>query len=187
MWEYTTTKYFHFESMTLGDLLGTTLENSPYMWGEYGFFLQETINSTYLGSHIASNLWTYNKQHIQVIHNVSELWICVIHIIPPYIIIHHNKSFYICISFPGFQESSLLTKYPRRSMTSKRKSIHNYKLVEPHLNVLRGLGAHIVLENRDEFKKSYGNLLGILNIKVSTTVMHTLVKIYDHPLWCFNF
>lgn len=72
-------------------------------------------------------------------------------------------------------------------MTSERKSIHSYKLVEPQLNVLRGLGAHLVLENKDEYKKSYGNLLGTLNTEVSTTVVHTLVQFYDPPPRCFTF
>lgn len=53
--------------------------------------------------------------------------------------------------------------------------------------MLRGLGEHLVLGNRDEFKKSYGNLLGILNTEVNTIIMHTLLQLYDPPLRCFTF
>jgi hypothetical protein len=52
---------------------------------------------------------------------------------------------------------------------------------------LRGLGEHLVLGNKDDFKTSYGNLLGILNTEVNTTVVHTLVQFYDPPLRCFTF
>ncbi|XP_050897273.1 uncharacterized protein LOC127104100 [Lathyrus oleraceus] len=111
----------------------------------------------------------------------------MIYITPSCIIIHHDKSFFICISFPRIQETSLLTKRLRRSITSERKITHSYKFVEPHLIVLKGLGAHLVLGNKDEFKKSYGNLLGILNNEVNTTVVNTLVQFYDSPLRCFTF
>ncbi|XP_050896374.1 uncharacterized protein LOC127103136 [Lathyrus oleraceus] len=72
-------------------------------------------------------------------------------------------------------------------MTSERKSTHNYNFVEPHLIVFRGLGARLVLGNKDELKKSYGNLLGILNTEVNTNVVHTLAQFNDPPLRCFNF
>lgn len=72
-------------------------------------------------------------------------------------------------------------------MTSERKSTHSYKFMEPQLIVLRGLRARLVLGNIDEFKNSYGNLLGILNTEVNTTVVHTLVQFYDPLLRCFTF
>ncbi|XP_050896979.1 uncharacterized protein LOC127103787 [Lathyrus oleraceus] len=72
-------------------------------------------------------------------------------------------------------------------MNSERRSTHSYKFVEPQLIVLRGLGARLVLGSRDDFKTSYGNLLGILNTEVNTTVVHTLVQFYDPPLRCFTF
>lgn len=81
----------------------------------------------------------------------------------------------------------MLIEYSRQIMTSDRKGIHSYKLVEPQLKVLKGLGAHLILENKEEFKKTYGNLLGILNTEVNTIVMHTLVQFYDPPLRCFTF
>ncbi|XP_050909818.1 uncharacterized protein LOC127123660 [Lathyrus oleraceus] len=72
-------------------------------------------------------------------------------------------------------------------MNPERKSIHNYKFVEPHLAVLRGLRACLDLTNKDDFKEAYGNLLGILNTKVNITAVHTLVQFYDPPLRCFTF
>ncbi|XP_050895197.1 uncharacterized protein LOC127101795 [Lathyrus oleraceus] len=72
-------------------------------------------------------------------------------------------------------------------MNPERKSIHNYKFMEPPLAVLRGLGARLDLNHKDAFKEAYGNLLGILNTEVSITVVHTLVQFYDPPLSCFTF
>ncbi|XP_050908884.1 uncharacterized protein LOC127122622 [Lathyrus oleraceus] len=72
-------------------------------------------------------------------------------------------------------------------MNPERKNIHNYKFVEPQLAVLRGLGAHLDLGHKDDFKGSYGNLLGILNTEVNITVVHTLVQFSDPPLKCFTF
>lgn len=68
-------------------------------------------------------------------------------------------------------------------MNPERKSIHNYKFVEPQLPILRGLGARLDLTH----KEAYGNLLGILNTEVNITVVHTLVQFYDPPLRCFTF
>lgn len=89
--------------------------------------------------------------------------------------------------FPGIQESSLFTKQLKRSMNPERKSIHNYKFVEPLLAMLRGLGARLGLTHKDAFKETYGNLLGILNTEVNITVVHTLVQFYDPSLRCFTF
>ncbi|XP_050889409.1 uncharacterized protein LOC127094645 [Lathyrus oleraceus] len=72
-------------------------------------------------------------------------------------------------------------------MNPERKSIHNYKFVEPQLAVLRGLRACLDLTHKDDFKEAYGNLLGILNTEVNITVVHTLVQFYDPPLRCFTF
>ncbi|XP_050877468.1 uncharacterized protein LOC127081232 [Lathyrus oleraceus] len=72
-------------------------------------------------------------------------------------------------------------------MNPERKSIHNYKFVEPPLAVLRGLGARLDLTHKYAFKETYGNLLGILNTEVNITVVHTLVQFYDPPLSCFTF
>ncbi|XP_050877402.1 uncharacterized protein LOC127081162 [Lathyrus oleraceus] len=72
-------------------------------------------------------------------------------------------------------------------MNPERKSIHNYKFVEPHLAVLRGQGARLDLTHKDAFKEAYGNLLCILNTEVNITIAHTLVQFYDPPLRCFTF
>lgn len=72
-------------------------------------------------------------------------------------------------------------------MTSERRGIHSFKLVELQLKVLKGLGARLILDNKEEFKKSSGDLLGIINTEVNTTTMHTLVQFYYPPLRCFTF
>lgn len=59
--------------------------------------------------------------------------------------------------------------------------------MEPQLKALKGLGTRFDLDHIEDFKKANGNLLGILNTKVSTKMVHTLVQFYDPPLRCFNF
>lgn len=80
----------------------------------------------------------------------------------------------------------MLIEYSRQSITSERRGIHSYKLMEPQLKVLKGLEARLILENREEFDKSYGNLLGIMNTEANTIVVHTLVQFYP-LLRCFTF
>ena len=64
-------------------------------------------------------------------------------------------------------------------MNFGRRGICSCNFVEPQLKTLRGLGTHLVLDNKEDFKKNYGNLLGILNTEVNTTFVHTLVRFYD--------
>lgn len=59
--------------------------------------------------------------------------------------------------------------------------------MEPSLKTLRGLGARLVLNNKDKFKDAYGNILGMLNTEVNIIALHTLVQFYDPPLRCFTF
>lgn len=72
-------------------------------------------------------------------------------------------------------------------MDPSRRGVYSYKFVEPSLKTLRGLGARLVFNNKDKFKDAYGNLLGMLNIDVNITTLHTLVQFYDPPLRCFSF
>lgn len=72
-------------------------------------------------------------------------------------------------------------------MDPTRKGVYSYKFVEPSLKTLRGLGARLVLNNKDKFKDAYGNLLGMLNAEVNITALHTLMQFYDPPLRCFTF
>lgn len=88
--------------------------------------------------------------------------------------------------FQGIQEISICLSDQKR-MDSVRRSIYRYKFVERPLKTLGGLGAHLVLDNKENFKKTCGNLLGILNTKVNIKVIHTLVQFYDPPLRCFTF
>ncbi|XP_050894682.1 uncharacterized protein LOC127101338 [Lathyrus oleraceus] len=67
-------------------------------------------------------------------------------------------------------------------MTSDRIGIHSYKLLESRLTVLKGLEAHLILENKEEFKKTYRNILGILNTEVNTTVLALTLEEYSHIL-----
>lgn len=66
------------------------------------------------------------------------------------------------------------------------RGICGYKFVEPQLKTLRELGTRLVFDKKEDFK-NYGNLLGILNIEVNTTVVHTLLQFYDPPMRCFTF
>ncbi|XP_050916426.1 uncharacterized protein LOC127131551 [Lathyrus oleraceus] len=72
-------------------------------------------------------------------------------------------------------------------MDPTRRGICSYKFVKPPLKTLRGLGARLVFDNKDKFKKAYGNLIGMLNTKVNTMAFHALVQFYDPPLRCFTF
>lgn len=63
----------------------------------------------------------------------------------------------------------------------------SYKFVELQLKALKGLGTRLDLDHKEDFKKAYGNLVDILNAKVNTTTVHTLVQFYDPPLRCFTF
>ena len=57
----------------------------------------------------------------------------------------------------------VLIEYSRKSMNFGWRGLYSYKFVEPQLKTLRGLGTRLILENKEEFKKIYGNILGILN------------------------
>ncbi|XP_050876373.1 uncharacterized protein LOC127080088 [Lathyrus oleraceus] len=72
-------------------------------------------------------------------------------------------------------------------MNPGRRSVFSYKFVEPQLKALKGLGTRLDLDRKDDLKKAYGTLLGILNTEMNTTTIHTLVQFYDPPLRCFTF
>ncbi|XP_050915489.1 uncharacterized protein LOC127130542 [Lathyrus oleraceus] len=63
----------------------------------------------------------------------------------------------------------------------------SYKFVEPQLRTLKGLGTRLVLDNKEDFKNNYGDLLSILNTEVNITIIHTRVQLYDPPTRCFTF
>lgn len=91
------------------------------------------------------------------------------------------------MSFSGIQESNLFTKHSKWSINPERKNIQNYKFVEPHMAVFRGLGARLDMGHNDDFKETYGNVLGIMNTEVNITNVHTLVQFYDPLLRYFTF
>lgn len=72
-------------------------------------------------------------------------------------------------------------------MNPGRRSVFSYNFVEPQLKALKGLGTRLVLDHIKDFKKAYGNLLGILSTEVNATIVHTLMQFYDPPMRCFNF
>lgn len=55
------------------------------------------------------------------------------------------------------------------------------------MKALKGLGTHLDLDHIEDFKKAYGNLLGILNTEVNITIVYTLMQFYNPPLRCFTF
>ena len=48
-------------------------------------------------------------------------------------------------------------------MNPGRRSVFSYKFVEPQLKDLKSLGTRLDLDRKEDLKKAYGNLLGILN------------------------
>ncbi|XP_050896668.1 uncharacterized protein LOC127103455 [Lathyrus oleraceus] len=72
-------------------------------------------------------------------------------------------------------------------MSTGKRSICGYKFVEPQLKALRGLGTRLILDNKDDIKKSYDDILGILNTEVNIMSTHTLVQLYVSPMRCFTF
>lgn len=71
-------------------------------------------------------------------------------------------------------------------MSTDRRSIYSYKFVESQSKDLRRLGTRLILDNKDDLKKRYGNLIGILNIEVNIMAIHTLVQFNDPPMRCFT-
>lgn len=72
-------------------------------------------------------------------------------------------------------------------MNPSIRSVFSYKLVEPQLKALKGLETRLVLDHIEDFKKAYGNILGIFNTEVNPTTIHTLIQFYDPPLRCLMF
>ncbi|RDX97957.1 hypothetical protein CR513_19201, partial [Mucuna pruriens] len=57
----------------------------------------------------------------------------------------------------------------------------------PDLVSLRQWGSRLKGEWRRTFKEKYGNLVGLLKIKVQPEALSTLTQYYDPPLKCFSF
>ncbi|XP_050916341.1 uncharacterized protein LOC127131463 [Lathyrus oleraceus] len=62
-----------------------------------------------------------------------------------------------------FYESLVCCQVVRDIINSGRRSVFSYKFVEPRLKILKDLGTCLDLDHKEDFKKAYGNLLGILN------------------------
>lgn len=56
---------------------------------------------------------------------------------------------------------------------SDKRNTFQYKLMEPKLDELRKLEAHLVDDNKYDFNKAYGNLLSTLLTKEDTDLILT--------------
>lgn len=83
-----------------------------------------------------------------------------------------------CISF--IVDHSIMEKFDRRST-------YQYKLRESKLDELKKLGALLIDNHRDAFKKTYSNMLAILLTKEDTALILTFSQLYDLILHYFTF
>ncbi|XP_050914820.1 uncharacterized protein LOC127129734 [Lathyrus oleraceus] len=65
-------------------------------------------------------------------------------------------------------------------MNPCRRGVFSYKFVEAQLKALKGLGTRLVLDHIEDFKKAYGNLLGILNTE--DYLLDPTLEEYSHIL-----
>ncbi|XP_050878157.1 uncharacterized protein LOC127081975 [Lathyrus oleraceus] len=72
-------------------------------------------------------------------------------------------------------------------MTTSIRHTFTLKYKEPKLDSLKGLISDLSLSRRDEFGKSYGKILSLLNKKVDYGIIGSLAQYYDPPLRCFTF
>ena len=70
---------------------------------------------------------------------------------------------------------------------SGRRKTYQYKLRESKFDELKKLGSLFIGEQRDVFKKAYGNFLGVLLIKVDPGLILTFAQFYDPTMHCFTF
>ncbi|XP_050919442.1 uncharacterized protein LOC127136985 [Lathyrus oleraceus] len=63
-------------------------------------------------------------------------------------------------------------------MNPGRRSVFNYKFVEPQLKALKGLGTRLDLDHKEDFEKAYGNLLA--GTGVGRTLVYIGVGIKDY-------
>lgn len=68
-----------------------------------------------------------------------------------------------------------------------RRNTYQYKLRESKFDELRKLGSLLIGEDKDIFKRAYGNLLGVLMTKVDPRLILTFSQFYDPMLHCFTF
>ena len=90
------------------------------------------------------------------------------------------------MSFLGYTNLLSLLRMSKEVDTSIEHT-KVYKFLKLVLDDLRDLGLHMVFKNQDDFKKTDGNLISLLNTKVDTKVVQTLIQFYDSPLRCFTF
>jgi len=75
----------------------------------------------------------------------------------------------------------------RESESSNLKKKLHIRVLENSLTGLRELGQKFGLIQRGTFRKRYGNVLGLLEVKVQIPVVTALAQHYDPPMRCFTF
>lgn len=89
-------------------------------------------------------------------------------------------------NFQGIYSHPIIVNYSVMEKPNIRNTFP-YKLREPKLDELRRLGAHLVDDHKDAFKKTYGNWLSIMLTKEDTDLILTFSQFYDPTLYCFTF
>ena len=56
---------------------------------------------------------------------------------------------------------------------SGKRNTYQHKLRESKFDELKKLGFLLIMEQKDVFKRAYGNLLGVLKTKVDPDLIHT--------------
>lgn len=105
-----------------------------------------------------------------------------------YIIYHHyiiNLIFSMCI-FQGIFSLSFVIVHPVMDK-SDRRNTYQYKLIDSKLDQLKKLGALLIGDHGNAFKKEYGNLLGVLLTKEDARLILTFARFYDPFMHCFMF
>jgi len=84
-------------------------------------------------------------------------------------------------------ELNMGSEIERDSESSNLKKKLYIRVLENNLTGLRELGQRLGPIQRGIFRKSYGNLLGLLEVKVQVLVVTALAQHYDPPMKCFTF
>ena len=91
--------------------------------------------------------------------------------------------------FQDFPEFSSPPRMANNVGTNKRETrdVIGYKFCTSAQPLLKKLSDQVVYPNSQVFSKRYGNLLSLLDAKVDTRALQTLLQFYDPKLRCFMF
>jgi len=84
-------------------------------------------------------------------------------------------------------ELNMGSEIGRESESSNLKKKLYIRVLENNLIGLRELGQKLRQIQRGTFKKRYGNVLGLLEVKVQVPTITALAQHYDPPMRCFTF